>query len=301
MNIIETPEDRFDDLLDYNFEANYLDVGDGLQMHYLDEGNPLAKESILLMHGEPSWSYLYRHMIPILVDAGYRVLAPDLIGFGKSSKPTSTADYTYARHIEWTYKWLEAISPGGLTLFAQDWGGLIGLRLVDLTPDSFARICLSNTGLPTGDQKPPEAFLKWQQFSQKADPFPFEMVMQGATERVLSSAELAAYMAPFPSREHTAGARIFPTLVPTSPDDVESDNNRKAWKETFMNWEKPLLTLFGDKDPVTKGGEAPWKKLVPGAQGQNHKIIEGGGHFIQEDKSELLARYLIEFISVNAS
>ncbi|MCL4134670.1 UNVERIFIED_CONTAM: hypothetical protein GTU68_015292 [Idotea baltica] len=299
MKIVNTAAERFENLPDYDFVGEHVQVADDLKMHFVDAGNPLAAETILLMHGEPSWSYLYRFMIPVLCDAGYRVLVPDLIGFGKSSKPTETTDYTYAKHVTWTSTWLDSVNPGSITMFAQDWGGLIGLRLVDLFPDRFSRVCISNTGLPTGDHKSSEAFLKWQAFSQKANPFPFEMVMQGATEKELSPEELQAYTAPYPDHDSTAGARIFPALVPTTPDDPESENNRQAWKNTFMKWEKPFLTLFGDKDPVTKGGEAVWQKLVPGAKGQNHQIIHGGGHFIQEDKGPLLANLLIEFINDN--
>ena len=291
MKVVNTPEERFENLSDYDYVGEYVEVEDGLTMHFIDAGNPLSTETILLMHGEPSWAYLYRWMIPILADAGFRVLVPDLI---------KTSDYTYAKHVSWTSTWLESVNPGAITMFAQDWGGLIGLRLVDLNPNRFSRICISNTGLPTGDHKATEAFLKWQIYSQKTNPFPFEKVMQGFTQKELSEAELAAYKAPFHNFESTAGARIFPALVPTKPDDPESQNNRNAWSNTFMKWQKPFLTLFGDKDPVTKGGEAPWQKLVPGAKGQKHQIIEGGGHFIQEDKGPLLANLLIEFINDNS-
>lgn len=299
MEIKNTPLERFQNLKDFNFTENFFVIEEGLHMHYLDEGPSDAEEIILLMHGEPSWCYLYRFMIPVLTEAGYRCLAPDLIGFGKSSKPSLTTDYTYARHVEWCQKWLDSLNINGLTLFAQDWGGMIGLRLVDNVPDKFSRICISNTGLATGDHKMTEAFLKWQKFSQKVESFPFETILQGATERELTNEELAAYRAPFPDESYTAGARIFPALVPTQPNDPASEPNRLAWKNTFMKWTKPFLTLFSDKDPVTGGGEKVWQKLVPGAKNQKHQIIKDGGHFVQEDKGVELSELLIEFINSN--
>ncbi len=299
MEILYTPEHRFKNIVDYPFAGRYHEIEQGLTIHYLDEGDPQSRETVLMIHGEPSWSYLYRSMIPVLVNAGYRCVVPDLIGFGKSAKPTSTSDYSYALHIQWTHNWLQSLELANITLFAQDWGGLIGLRLVDLNPDQFNRICISNTGLPTGDHKPSKAFLDWQAFCQKIEQFPIEKVMQGATERTLSSDELAAYRAPFPDERFTAGARIFPSLVPTRPDDPESENNRKAWKRTFMKWDKPFLTLFSDKDPITKGGDAIWQEMVPGAAGQHHQILHGGGHFIQEDKGRELSHLIDKFINDN--
>lgn len=299
MKYLNTPDEHFSNLLDYPFSPHYIEIEDGMKVHYVDEGPQDAKETILLMHGEPSWSYLYRHMIPSLVAAGYRCIAPDLIGFGKSSKPTEQADYSYARHITWMQNFLDQLGTKAMTLFCQDWGGLIGLRLVANHPDRFARIVVSNTGLPTGDHTPPDAFKKWQQFSQKVNVFPFESVLQGATHRELSDEELKAYRAPFPSEDYTAGAKIFPMFVPTSSNDPESENNRQAWKNVFSRWTKPLITLFGDKDPITAGGERVFQKLVPGSKGQAHAIIENGGHFIQEDEGPLLSEHIIKFINAN--
>ncbi len=300
MNYIDTPEERFDNLPGYNFTPNFVTIAHGMKVHYVDEGPKDAKETILLMHGEPSWSFLYRKMITPLAAAGYRVLAPDLIGFGRSSKPTEQSDYTYASHLAWMQEWIDQMDAQGITLFCQDWGGLIGLRLVANDPDRFARIAVSNTGLPTGDRTPSEAFLKWQAFSQKVETFPTEFVIQGATHVELTDDVLKAYSAPFPNEDYTAGAKIFPALVPTTSDDPESENNRQAWKNIFMKWTKPLITLFGDNDPVTKGGDKVFQKLVPGAKGQAHKIIEGGGHFIQEDQGPLLAEHIISFIKANS-
>ncbi len=299
MKFLNTPDDRFQELDDYPFAPNYLDIEHGMRVHYIDERGSSATETILLMHGEPSWSYLYRKMIPSLVAAGYRCIAPDLIGFGKSSKPTEQSDYTYANHIRWMQQLLDHLDLTDVTFFGQDWGGLIGLRLVANHPDRFARITVSNTMLPTGDHTPTEAFLKWQRYSQKVEEFPVEFVMQGATTTELQDKVLKAYRAPFPDDQYTAGAKIFPMLVPTTPDDPESENNRNAWKNVFSQWTKPLITLFGDKDPVTAGGDRVFQKLVPGTKGQAHTTIEGGGHFIQEDRGLILAEHIIEFVNAN--
>ncbi|MFK7933205.1 MAG: haloalkane dehalogenase [Saprospiraceae bacterium] len=296
MNILYTPEERFANLPGYDFQPNYVEVADGLKMHYLDEGPKDAVETLLLMHGEPSWSYLYRTMIPVFTAAGYRCIVPDLIGFGRSGKPAEQADYTYAKHIEWCQSLLQQIGIQEVTLFAQDWGGLIGLRLVTAEPDRFKRIVIGNTGLPTGDQKMPEAFLKWQHFSQTTPVFPIGDFLQGATKNKLSKEIVAAYDAPYPDDSYKAGARIFPALVPSTPDNVESENNRQAWQQVFMKWEKPFLTLFSDSDPITKGGERVWQKLVPGTKGQPHEIIENGGHFLQEDQGEVIAEKIVNWI-----
>lgn len=296
MEFLNTPDDRFENLKDYPFEANYVTLKSGMRMHYVDEGPRDAKETILLLHGEPSWSYLYRHMIKILSEHGYRCLAPDLIGFGKSSKPTSQDSYTYASHLGWVDEWFSSMNLSDVTLFCQDWGGLIGLRLVALHEDKFSRIVASNTMLPTGDHTPPEAFIRWQKFSQKVDVFPFGFLIQGATTTELSDDILDAYQAPYPDERYTAGAKIFPMLVPTSPNDPESDNNRAVWSNVLGKWQKPFLTLFGDSDPITRGGDAVMQKLIPGCNGQPHATIEGGHHFIQEDRSEVLCQHIIKWI-----
>lgn len=292
MTSLTTPEERFEELPDYPFAPNYTAVGDNLQMHYVDEG-PQDGKPVLLLHGEPSWSYLYRKMIPVLVDAGYRTLAPDLIGFGKSSKPTEMTDYSYANHLSWVQQWFNGLALDDVAFFGQDWGGLIGLRLATAVPDRFSHLFIANTGLPTGDHQMPEAFLKWQKFSQTAPIFPIGMILQNSTVTELTDAEVAAYEAPFPDDSYMAGARIFPSLVPTTPDDPESEPNRQAW-QVLSQWEKPFITLFSDSDPITKGGERPFQKLIPGAQHDRHRTIEGGGHFLQEDKGEEIAHIMIE-------
>jgi len=299
MEFLNTPEEQFNNLPGYNYDPHYVEIDHGMRIHYVDEGPRDATETILLLHGEPSWSFLYRKMIDPLVAAGYRCIAPDLIGFGKSSKPIHQSDYTYASHLDWMQSFLDKMDIKGFTLFCQDWGGLIGLRLVANDPDRFARIVVSNTMLPTGDHKPSEAFTKWQNYSQKVKEFPTEFVIQGATHTELTDDILKAYSAPFPNDDYTAGAKIFPALVPTTPDNPESENNRQAWKNVYSKWTKPMITLFGDQDPVTKGGDKVFQKLVPGTKGQAHTTIEGGGHFIQEDKGPLLAEHIIKFVTAN--
>lgn len=292
MIILRTPDDRFLNLPDYDFAPHYVELGEGLRLHYVDEG-PRDGRTILLMHGEPSWSYLYRFMIRALSAAGFRVLAPDLIGFGRSDKPTETTDYSYAKHVGWMQNWLDQMDLNDAVLFCQDWGGLIGLRLVANNPDRFAAVMAGNTGLPIGKGTPSENFLKWQKFSQTIPVFPTGQILQGATVRELSRAEVAAYDAPYPDESYKAGARIFPALVPTDPSMDGVADNVKAW-EVLKAWDKPFLTAFSDQDPVTKGGERLFQKLVPGTAGQPHKILKGGGHFLQEDVHQELSEMLIE-------
>ena len=291
MKSLRTPDSRFEDLPDYNFSPNYCDIGDGLRLHYVDEG-PRERRTLILMHGEPSWCYLYRFMIRQLTAAGFRVLAPDLIGFGKSDKPTELSDYSYTSHVAWMQAWLDHVDVRDAVLFCQDWGGMIGLRLVAENPNRFAAVLAANTGLPIGKGTPSEVFLKWQKFSQNVPVFPTGQILQGATTRMLSAAEVAAYDAPYPDETYKAGARIFPALVPTDPSMEGVAENIRAW-EVLKNWEKPFLTGFSDQDPVTKGGEKIFQKLIPGAAGQPHAIVEGGGHFLQEDVHETLSEMLI--------
>ena len=293
MDFIRTPEERFANLPGYSFAPNYLDVG-GLRMHYVDEGSN-DQEVVLMLHGEPSWSYLYRKMIPLFVAAGYRAIAPDLIGFGKSDKPTAQSDYSYQAHMDWMKSFVEQLDLRNITLVVQDWGGLLGLRMAAEDPDRFKRISASNTFLPTGDFPANEAFLQWQEFSRTSPKFDIGRVLQRATVSELSKEIVAAYDAPFPDDSYKAGARIFPSLVPTTPDDPASNANRAAWA-VLGRWEKPFLTAFSDGDPITKGGERILQKLIPGAKGQAHFIIEGGGHFVQEDKGEVWAEAVIEFM-----
>ena len=302
MKTLRTPDERFADLPGYPFDPHYAKLPDGdggsLRMHYLDEG-PADGAVVLLLHGEPSWSFLYRHMIPPLTAAGHRVIVPDLVGFGRSDKPTEQGDYTYARHVAWTTSLVfDHLDLRGITYFGQDWGGLIGLRLVAAQPDRFVRVAVGNTGLPTGEGTPSDAFLAWQKFSQETDVFPIGMVINGGCASDLSAEVIAGYDAPFPDESFTAGARIFPSLVPTTPEDPEVPANRQAW-DVLAKFDKPFLTCFSDSDPISKGGEAVFLARVPGTNGQAHTTIQGGGHFLQEDKGPELAQVLIDFIAAS--
>jgi haloalkane dehalogenase len=298
MNVLRTPDEQFRNLPGYEFKPHYLQAADGeggaLRIHYLDEG-PSNAGVVLCLHGEPSWSYLYRKMIPIFVDARHRVVAPDLVGFGRSDKPASRGDYTYQRHVDWMRAVLESLDLRDITLVCQDWGGLIGLRLAAEHPERFARIVTANTGLPTGDQKLPDAFEQWCEFSQTIPTFPVGEIVNGGTVTQLSPDVMAAYDAPFPEESYKEGARQFPVLVPNRPDDPAAVPNRKAW-EVLLRWEKPFLTAFSDSDPITSGGDALLVELIPGAKGQPHTTIKGAGHFLQEDKGEELARVVVSFI-----
>ncbi|CAN5263464.1 haloalkane dehalogenase [soil metagenome] len=300
MEVIRTPDDRFANLPGYPFEAHYAEIpsgtGDTLRVHYLDEG-PAEAAPILLLHGEPSWSYLYRHMISPLVDAGHRVVVPDLVGFGRSDKPKQRADYTYARHIDWMSALVfDTLDLHDITFFGQDWGGLIGLRLLTAQPDRYARVIIGNTGLPTGHFPLGDAFLAWQKFSQETPDLPIGNIVNGGCASDLAPAVIAAYDAPFPDDSYKAGARVFPTLVPTSPDDPESAANTQAWN-VLKSFDKPFLTCFSDQDPITNGGETMFQEAVPGAAGQPHTVIKGAGHFLQEDSGVEIAGVIARFIA----
>ncbi|CAN5600147.1 haloalkane dehalogenase [soil metagenome] len=298
MQTVRTPDDRFVDLPDYAFEPHHADIADTegatLRVHYIDEG-PVDAAPVLLMHGEPSWCFLYRHMIPLLAEAGHRVIAPDLVGFGRSDKPTERRDYTYARHVEWMRSLLfDQLDLRGITFFGQDWGGLVGLRLLAAAPERYARVAIGNTGLPTGHGPASEAFLAWQRFSQETPEFPVGGIVNGGCATDLAPEVVAAYDAPFPDDSFKAGARVFPTLVPTGPDDPASADNIAAW-QVLSTFDRPFLLCFSDGDPVTRGGDAPFRAKVPGAQHDRHVTIEGGGHFLQEDRGPELAQVLIDF------
>jgi haloalkane dehalogenase len=296
---VRTPDERFTDLPGYPFAPNYVEVPDGeggqLRIHYVDEG-PRDGAVVLMLHGEPSWSYLYRKMIPVLVDAGLRAVAPDLVGFGRSDKPTQRDDYTYQRHVDWTGAAIDAIGISEVTLVCQDWGGLIGLRLVAEDPDRFVRVVAANTFLPTGDRNPGEAFLAWQKFSQESPKFNIGKIVNGGSTSDLPEDVVAAYNAPFPDDSYQAGARQFPALVPTASDDPAAEPNRRAW-ESLKRFDKPFLCAFSDQDPITGGADRVLKSDIPGAQGQPHTTIVGGGHFLQEDKGEELARVVADFVA----
>ncbi len=313
--VARTPESRFEGLPDYPFAPHYAEVL-GYRVHYLDEG-PRDGPVVLLLHGQPSWSYLYRHMIPPLAEAGMRVVVPDLVGFGKSDKPLRQEDYTYVMHIDVMTQLVRQLDLRNVTFFGQDWGGLIGLRVVAEEPDRFARIMISNTGLPAagglagwigyplfrlgvwrqgtverldfgGDEM---SFLTWVAYARTTSSFDMPALFQQATVRELSDEELAGYAAPFAGEEHLAGARIFPYLVPS-----QLRENQRVMDEVYASWTKPFLLAFGDSDPVTGGLDEVWREVVPGAQGQPHVTVERAHHFIQEDRPEELVRLLLELI-----
>ena len=294
MKVLRTPDDRFTNLPEFLFAPNYSEV-DGLRIHYLDEG-PRSANPILLLHGEPSWCYLYRKMIPILVAAGHRVLAPDLVGFGRSDKPSEQADYTFERHVHWIAAWIRSLALDRITLFGQDWGSLIGLRLVAEEGERFARVVIANGGLPAGEGKASRAFRVWQKFAIWSPVFPVGRIVASGCVSKLSPEVRAAYDAPFPSDEFKAGARAFPKLVPINPTDPAVPANRAAWKKLHQ-WTKPFLTAFSDSDPITRGYDRKLQREIPGAAGQAHTTIRAAGHFLQEDQPAAVAQVMIDFIS----
>lgn len=300
MQVLRTPDERFQNLPDFVFEPNYIDVPSGdestLRVHYLDEG-PRTASPVLLFHGEPSWSFLYRKMVPPLVNAGHRVVAPDLVGFGRSDKPLERSDYTYKRLVDWTAFVVEKLDLQDITLFCQDWGGLVGLRIAVEQMKRFARLIVANTGLPVGGEMP-EAFFKWREASQRLSRFQVGRIVNSATNTPLSKEVKAGYDAPFPDESYKSGARVLPMLVPVDPDHPEAAENRLAWRK-LMKWDKPLLTTFSDSDPITRGGDRPFQRIVPGAKDQPHVTVENAGHFLQEDKGDELAEIINRFIISN--
>ena len=294
METLRTPDDRFTSLPGYPWEPAYVETSDGLRVAVLDEG-PRDAPIVLLLHGEPTWSYLYRKMVPVLVDAGFRCVVPDLVGFGRSDKPVRDEDYTYARHVEWMRSALfDALDLRDVTLVCQDWGGLIGLRLVAENEDRFARVCAANTGLPDGTKRLPEAWWMFHDFVQKTPDLPIGFLVTSGCADGLPDEVAAAYDAPFPDVTYKAGARTFPSLIPQTLDDPATPDNQKAW-EVLERFEKPFLCAFSDKDPITGGGDRVLLARIPGTKGQPHTTIEGGGHFLQEDRGEEFARVVAEW------
>lgn len=302
MHVLRTPDDRFAGLADFPYEPHYVEVASGdavgpdtLRVHYLDVGPPDAAP-VLLMHGEPTWAFLYRHMIPGLVAAGHRCVVPDLIGFGRSDKPAATNDYTYARHVGWMQEALfERLDLRDITFFGQDWGSLIGLRLVAAEAERFTRVVIGNGGMPDGERPLSQAFMAWQKFSKESPGFVISQIINGGTTTDLGADVLAAYDAPFPDETYKAGPRVMPSLVPTRPDDPAAADNQAAWG-VLDTFEKPFLCAFSDGDPITKGGDSVFLRRVPGTTGQAHTTVLGGGHFLQEDCGPELASIINTFI-----
>ena len=298
-DILRTPDGRFTNLPDYPWAPNYVDVKTpdfpAVRMHWIEAGSGEVG-TVLLLHGEPSWSFLYRKMIPTFERAGFRAIAPDLIGFGKSDKPADRNDYTYARHVGWILSFMQELELEGVHMVCQDWGGLIGLRLLGTVPERFAAVVASNTFLPTGTEPVPRAFRRWLEFSQQVPELPIGGVLDMATVSELPPEVLAAYEAPFPDESFKAGARQFPALVPIAPDAPGAAENRLAW-ETLEHLPNPVLCAFGDSDPITGGAAPVLAERIAGAKGRPHVTIQDAGHFIQEDKGEELAEVAVEFFS----
>ena len=301
MDRLRTPEDRFLNLPDFDFAPHYAEVidptsVDPLRMAYLDEG-PRDGPVVVLVHGEPSWSFLYRFMIPGLVQGRTRVIVPDLIGFGRSDKPADRHDYTFARHVEWLRELLfGALDLRDVTIFAQDWGSLLGLRLVGEYPERFARVAIGNGGLPTGEERVSDALKSWQEFSQSAPTLPIGEIISHGCARRLSPEVVVAYDAPFPDESYKEGARQFPVLIPITTSDPAHDACVAAWR-TLEHFTKPFLCCFSDGDPITRGADKKFLEVVPGTRGQAHVTIEGAGHFLQEEKGPELAALLNSFIA----
>jgi haloalkane dehalogenase len=296
MKTLRTPEERFAGLPDFRYQPRYAEVdADGLRLAYVEAGPPDG-EPVLLLHGEPSWSFLYRKVIPVLAGAGLRVIAADLIGFGRSDKPAEIADHSYARHVEWVRAFaFDALGLHGVTLVGQDWGGLIGLRLVAEHPERFARVVAANTGLPTGDQPMPDVWLRFREVVRTAPTLSVSRLVQSGCQAPLPPAVLAAYEAPFPDPSYAAAVRAMPNLVPAAPDDPASAANRTAWRQ-LATWDKPFLVAFSDRDPITGGMAPAFKRAVPGAAGRDHPVLTGAGHFLQEDAGEELGAVIASFV-----
>jgi len=294
MPCLRTPEDRFAGLPGFAYPAQYADAG-GVRLAWVEAGPP-GGEPVLLLHGEPSWSFLYRTVMAVLADAGLRAIAVDLAGFGRSDKPADIGDHSYARHVEWIRALaFDRLDLRGVTLVGQDWGGLIGLRLAAEHPGRFARIVAANTGLPTGDQPMPDVWLRFRDVVRTAPELSVSRLVQSGCQTRLSPQVLAAYDAPFPDASFMAGPRAMPGLVPTAPDDPASAANRAAWQR-LSAWDKPFLVAFSDRDPIT-GAMAPvLERTVPGAAGIDHPVITGAGHFLQEDAGEELGTVITDFI-----
>jgi haloalkane dehalogenase len=294
MRVLRTPDDRFTGLPGFGYQPRYVDAG-GLRMAYVEAGPP-GGEPVLLLHGEPSWSFLYRTVMPVLAAAGYRAIAADLIGFGRSDKPAAIGDHSYARHVEWVRAFaFDRLDLRRLTLVGQDWGGLIGLRLVAEHPDRFARVVAANTGLPTGDHPMPDVWLRFREVVRTAPALDVSRLVQSGCQTKLPGAVLAAYDAPFPDESFLAGPRAMPGLVPTSPDGPAAPANRAAWQQ-LAAWDRPFLIAFSDRDPIT-GAMAPiLARAIPGAAGIEHPVITGAGHFLQEDAGERLGEVIVAFL-----
>jgi haloalkane dehalogenase len=316
MDVVRTPDECFTGLPGYPFEPHYATVGSGLRMHYLDEG-PSSGPPVLLLHGQPTWSYLYRTVIPVLVAGGCRAIAPDLIGFGRSDKPALRTDYTVSGHTHWLLEFLEAIGLTEATLVVQDWGGPIGLGALARAPERFGGVVAANTVLHTADPSlagalgwachttgdglvgVEPALLDYQRMTQEIPDFHPSLFVQGATQGEVPQDVLDAYDAPFPDERSCAGARQFPVLMGLTPGSACARQNRRTLA-ALESFRRPFLTAFSDGDPATQGWDAVLRDAVPGAAGQAHRVIAGAGHFLQEDRGPELGRTIVDFLAANA-
>ncbi len=301
MKVLRTPDERFAGLEGFAFAPHYTEVHDAdrtpLRIHHVDEG-PRDAAPILLMHGNPTWSYLYRKWIPRIAAAGHRVVAVDLVGCGRSDKPAERADYTLARHVDWMSKWLRVLDLRDVTLFCQDWGGTLGLHLVAAYPERFARVVAANTGLPLGEGE--SDFMKmWVGMMRNASEFPLRRMLPSGMTHPITPGEQAAYEAPFPDASYQAGICQFPLLIAFRADHPGVPQNRAAW-EALARFEKPFLTLWGALDPVAPGGDRRLQRHIPGAAGQPHQVLPGASHFLQEDAPEELVERVLDFIGATS-
>ncbi|HEX3793786.1 MAG TPA: haloalkane dehalogenase [Acidimicrobiales bacterium] len=315
MEVLRTPRSRFDDLADFPFDPAFITLRDELQMHYVEAG-PVDGEPVVLLHGQPTWSYLYRHVMPVLAEHGFRALAPDLIGYGQSDKPASRSAYSVRNHIGWLHEFFEQLDLEGVTMVVQDWGGPVGLAVLARDPDRMARVVATNTVLHTADRSlegaltwachsdstghvvVESALLDYQRLTQELPEFHPSLFVQGATVSEVGDEALAAYDAPFPDETYCAGPRQLPLLMGLSPGSSCARQNQKTLA-ALAGFDRPFLTAFSDSDPSTAGWERIFQERIPGTAGQAHTTIAGAGHFVQEDQGTELGRIVVQFARDN--